>query len=49
MLSGRAGRGLFGNSEVWVTGTPSKVAAAILGQDQGQPPTASMWTEAGLL
>ncbi|NLU75959.1 hypothetical protein HCC61_25460 [Streptomyces sp. HNM0575] len=29
-LSGRAGRGLFGNSEVWVTQTPSSVAAAVL-------------------
>ena len=29
-LSGRAGRGLFGNSQVWVTETPSRVAAAIL-------------------
>ena len=49
MLSGRAGRGLFGNSEVWVTETPSEVAAAILGQDHGQPPTESLWEEAGLL
>jgi hypothetical protein len=49
MLSGRAGRGLFGNSEVWVTETPSQVAAAILGQDHGQPPTESLWKEAGLL
>jgi hypothetical protein len=48
-LSGRAGRGLFGNSEVWVTETPSRVAAAILGQDRGQPPAASLWAEAGLL
>jgi hypothetical protein len=29
-LSGRAGRGLFGNSEVWVTETPSRSAAAVL-------------------
>jgi hypothetical protein len=47
-LSGRAGRGLFGNSEVWVTETPSQVAAAILGQDRGQPPAGSLWAEAGL-
>ncbi len=31
-LSGRGGRGLFGNSEVWVTETPSPSAAAILDQ-----------------
>ena len=36
-LPGRAGRGLFGNSAVWVTETPSVVAAAILGQDRAQP------------
>ncbi|MFI6694737.1 hypothetical protein ACIBLA_23835 [Streptomyces sp. NPDC050433] len=29
-LSGRAGRGLFGNSDVWVTQTPSRTAAAVL-------------------
>ncbi|WP_030911743.1 hypothetical protein [Streptomyces sp. NRRL F-5126] len=29
-LSGRAGRGLFGSSEVWVTETPSRGAAAVL-------------------
>ncbi|WP_328315803.1 hypothetical protein [Streptomyces sp. NBC_00388] len=29
-LSGRAGRGLFGSSEVWVTETPSSSAAAVL-------------------
>src|SRR6516165_1164314 len=49
MLSGRAGRGLFGNSDVWVTETPSQVATAILGQDHEQPPTANLWKEAGLL
>ena len=48
-LSGRAGRGLFGNSDVWVTETPSRVAAAILGRDGGQPPAGTLWTEAGLL
>ena len=36
-LSGRAGRGLFGNSEVWVTETPSPIAATIL-NDQPEPP-----------
>ena len=29
-LPGRAGRGLFGNSDVWVTETPSRIAVAIL-------------------
>ena len=29
-LPGRGGRGLFGNSEVWVTETPSPTAAAVL-------------------
>jgi hypothetical protein len=33
-LTGRAGRGLFGNSEVWVTETPSRGAAAILAGDR---------------
>lgn len=32
-LSGRAGRGLFGNSEVWVTQTPSGVAADVLKEE----------------
>jgi hypothetical protein len=36
-LSGRAGRGLFGNSEVWVTETPARVAASILNQHPEQP------------
>jgi hypothetical protein len=33
-LTGRGGRGLFGNSEVWVTETPSRGAAAILAGDR---------------
>jgi hypothetical protein len=37
-LSARAGRGLFGNSDVWVTETPSRIAASILGQRTGTPP-----------
>jgi hypothetical protein len=36
-LSGRSGRGLFGNSEVWVTETPSRVAASILNERPEQP------------
>jgi hypothetical protein len=49
MLSERAGRGLFGNSDVWVTETPSRQAAALLENNQGQPPTRNLWQEAGLL
>jgi hypothetical protein len=41
-LSGRAGRGLFGNSKVWVTETPVRRTAAILEELREQP------TEAGL-
>jgi hypothetical protein len=41
-LSGRAGRGLFGNSQVWVTETPTRSAAAILGQ-LGEQPAAPEW------
>jgi hypothetical protein len=44
-LSGRAGRGLFGNSEVWVTETPFPTAAAILGERSEQPPEAASWAE----
>jgi hypothetical protein len=36
-LSGRAGRGLFGSSDVWVTETPSHSAAAFL-QAHHRPP-----------
>lgn len=36
-LSGRAGRGLFGNSEVWVTETPSRSAAAVLRESRVPP------------
>jgi hypothetical protein len=48
-LPGRAGRGLFGNSAVWVTETPSPVAAAILGQDRAHPQDKHRWAEGGLL
>jgi hypothetical protein len=45
-LSGRAGRGLFGSSEVWVTETLSRDAAAILGRRNQPPPAeAASWTE----
>jgi hypothetical protein len=45
-LPGRAGRGLFGNSDVWVTETPSRTAAAILSQGREQPPGA-LWAQTG--
>ncbi len=47
-LPGRAGRGLFGNSAVWVTETPSPAAAAILGKDRTQPQDKHRWAEGGL-
>src|SRR5262249_28023087 len=37
MLSGRACRGLFGNSEVGVKETPAPVAAAILSERDAKP------------
>jgi hypothetical protein len=37
-LKGRAGRGLFGNSEVWITETMSPVATAILRSPPAPPP-----------
>ncbi|MEV6796446.1 hypothetical protein AB0M87_31685 [Streptomyces sp. NPDC051320] len=36
-LGGRAGRGLFGNSEVWVTETLSRSAAAVLRESRVPP------------
>lgn len=36
-LSGRGGRGLFGNSDVWVTQTPSRTAAAVLRESRATP------------
>jgi hypothetical protein len=47
-LSGRAGRGLFGSSQVWVTETPARSFAAILSQLREQPSAAALWAEAGL-
>jgi hypothetical protein len=46
-LSGRAGRGLFGSSEVWVTETPSRSAAAILAQRGARPQAGPWWVEEG--
>jgi hypothetical protein len=37
MSGDRAGRGLFGNSEVWVTETPSRAAAAVLDAGRRTP------------
>ncbi|RAJ66663.1 hypothetical protein K378_02835 [Streptomyces sp. Amel2xB2] len=37
-LSGRAGRGLFGNSDVWLTQTPSRDATEVLSRAAGPPP-----------
>jgi hypothetical protein len=48
-LPGRAGRGLFGNSAVWVTETPSRAAAAILGEDSSRPQNMHRWADGGLL
>jgi hypothetical protein len=42
-LPGRAGRGLFGNSEVWVTETPSRIASAILSQRFENPRVEAWW------
>jgi hypothetical protein len=49
ILSGRSGRGLFGNSDVWVTETASRVAATIMDQARTEPPTKNLWAEAGLM
>lgn len=46
-LSGRSGRGLFGSSVVWVTETPSIVAAAMLRERLDQRPAAALWAEKG--
>jgi hypothetical protein len=45
-LSGRSGRGLFGNSEVWVTETPSGSAAAVL-QEHRTPTPAELLRAGG--
>ncbi len=44
---GRAGRGLFGNSALWVTETPSSAAAAILAEDRANP-AQQQWADGGL-
>jgi hypothetical protein len=47
-LPGRAGRGLFGNSQVWVTETPSRLAADVLGESQVPRSMHDLLTERGL-
>ncbi|HUA27496.1 MAG TPA: hypothetical protein VMC03_01315 [Streptosporangiaceae bacterium] len=48
-LTGRAGRGLFGSSDVFVTETLSRDAAAILeSRNQPLPAEAAAWTDARL-
>jgi hypothetical protein len=49
ILSGRSGRGLFGNSDVWVTETASQAAALIMNQARTEPPTGDLWAQAGLM
>lgn len=45
-LSGRAGRGLFGSSDVWVLETPSTSAARLLNHHREQP-SPRLWGETG--
>lgn len=45
-LTGRGGRGLFGNSEVWVTQAPSRDAARVL-RETHEPPARSTWRTGG--
>jgi hypothetical protein len=47
-LAGGSGRGLFGNSDVWVTETPSRAAVAILSQDAAERPALQLPAEMGL-
>jgi hypothetical protein len=42
-LPERAGRGLFGNSEVWVTESPSRTATAMLRQRAEPVPASALW------
>ncbi|MFD3523128.1 hypothetical protein [Streptomyces sp. NPDC058653] len=45
-LSPRAGRGLFGNSDVWVTQTPSRTAASVLRESRAAP-AVDGWAKGG--
>ncbi|GAA2153265.1 hypothetical protein GCM10009760_50790 [Kitasatospora kazusensis] len=44
-LSGRAGRGLFGNSQVWISEAPLPPAAKVLSAPGEQPPPGTRWIE----
>jgi hypothetical protein len=44
-LSGRAGRGLFGNSQVWISEAPLPPAAGVLSAPGEQPPPGTRWIE----
>jgi len=44
-LSGRAGRGLFGNSQVWISEAPLPPAAGVLFTPGEQPPPGTRWIE----
>lgn len=46
-LSGRGGRGLFGNSEVWITQTPSRAAAEVLRARHEAEPAGDVWRTGG--
>ena len=41
-LPDRGGRGLFGNSEVWVTETPSPTAITVLRERAGPVPASAL-------
>lgn len=45
-VSGRAGRGLFGNSDVWITTAPSPSAAAVL-RERPEPPAVDLRPRGG--
>ena len=47
-LPGRTGRGLFGSSKVWVTESPVRKTAEILGLLREQPDPAAWWRGSGL-
>ncbi|MDG4826694.1 hypothetical protein O7635_33005 [Asanoa sp. WMMD1127] len=47
-MANGSGRGLFGNSNVWVSETTSGTAAAIRGRDRGQRGPSSLLAEMGL-
>jgi hypothetical protein len=46
-LDGRAGRGLFGNSEVWITETPARGATAVLSELSDPPAPVPWWARTG--